>query len=106
MGTDDLLGLGEQPDVAEIFALSYPVYMRREGSDPILDARIVAKISEYQQRYGKVVRRIVGDAVVASGKTLRAALAAGQRVSHILTPAVENYIRENGLYKTQGGVAK
>jgi nicotinate-nucleotide adenylyltransferase len=106
MGTDDLLGLGEQPDVAEIFALSYPVYMRREGSDPILDARIVAKISEYQQRYGKVVRRIVGDAVVASGKTIRAALAAGQRVSHILTPAVENYIRENGLYKTQGGVAK
>lgn len=106
MGTDMLLTLDSWRESEEIFRLCYPVYMRREGKDPILDARIVAKISEYQQKYGKVVRRIVGDPIVVSSTGVRAAVAAGRDISGMVPPAVEKYIRENGLYKTEGDVTE
>ena len=106
MGTDMLLTLDSWRESEEIFRLCYPVYMRREGKDPILDARIVAKISEYQQKYGKVVRRIVGDPIVVSSTGVRAAVAAGRDISGMVPPAVEKYIRDNGLYKTEGDVTK
>ena len=103
MGTDMLLTLGEWYQAEEIFRLCYPVYMRREASDPILDAKIVAKISEYQEKYGKMVRRIVGDAVPVSSTAIRRALAVGEDISDMVPPMVEKYIREQGLYKKQGG---
>ena len=106
MGTDMLLTLDTWREPEEIFRLCYPVYMRREGNDPILDARIVAKIAEYQQKYGKVVRRIVGDPIVVSSTGVRSAIAQGKDISSMVPPAVEKYIHENGLYKTQGGETK
>jgi nicotinate-nucleotide adenylyltransferase len=106
MGTDMLLTLDTWREPEEIFRLCYPVYMRREGPDPILDARIVAKISEYQQKYGKVVRRIVGDPIVVSSTAVRHAVAEGKSIADMVPPAVEKYIRENGLYKKTGGVAQ
>ena len=106
MGTDELLTLDRQRDVEEMFRLCYPVYMRREGNDPILDARIVAKISDYQQKYGKVVRRITGDPIAVSSTSVRSAVASGKDISRMVPPAVEKYIRESGLYKTQGGVTQ
>ena len=98
-----LLTLDTWRESEEIFRLCYPVYMRREGSDPILDARIVSKIAEYQQKYGKVVRRIVGDPIAVSSTGVRKAVATGQDISGMVPLAVEKYIRENGLYKTRGG---
>jgi nicotinate-nucleotide adenylyltransferase len=106
MGTDMLLTLDSWREPDEIFRLCYPVYMRREGADPILDARIIAKIADYQQKYGKVVRRIVGDPVVVSSTAVRRALAEGKSISHMVPPAVEKYIHENGLYKKAGGVTQ
>ncbi len=106
MGTDELLTLDRQRDVEEMFRLCYPVYMRREGNDPILDARIVAKISDYQQKYGKVVRRITGDPIAVSSTSVRSAVASRKDISRMVPPAVEKYIRESGLYKTQGGVTQ
>jgi nicotinate-nucleotide adenylyltransferase len=106
MGTDMLLTLDTWREPEEIFRLCYPVYMRREAADPILDARIVAKISEYQQKYGKVVRRIVGDPIVVSSTAVRKAVTAGKDISHMVPLGVEKYIRENGLYKKEGGVAQ
>lgn len=106
MGTDMLLTLDTWREPEEIFRLCYPVYMRREGPDPILDARIVAKISEYQQKYGKVVRRIVGDPIVVSSTAVRRAVAEGKSIAGMVPPAVETYIRENGLYKKTGGEAQ
>jgi nicotinate-nucleotide adenylyltransferase len=106
MGTDMLLTLDTWREPEEIFRLCYPVYMRREGPDPILDARIVAKISEYQQKYGKVVRRIVGDPIVVSSTAVRHAVAEGKSIADMVPSAVEKYIRENGLYKKTGGVAQ
>ena len=98
MGTDMLLTLDSWVQPEEIFRLSYPVYMRREGNDPILEARIVAKIGEYQQKYGKVVRRIVGDPVVVSSTQVRRAISEGRSIDGMVPPAVAAYIRDHNLY--------
>ena len=98
MGTDMLLTLDTWVQPEEIFRLSYPVYMRREGNDPILEARIVAKIGEYQQKFGKVVRRIVGDPVVVSSTQVRRALSEGRSIDGMVPPAVAAYIRDHNLY--------
>lgn len=106
MGTDMLLTLSSWRESEEIFRLCYPVYMRREAADPILDQMIVAKIAEYQQKYGKVVRRITGDVIPVSSTQVRRAVSQGQSISHMVPPAVEKYIREQGLYKNEGGVVQ
>ncbi len=96
-GTDMMLTLDEWREPEEIFRLCYPVYMRRE-EDASLDRRITEKNAKYQEKYGKVVRRIVGKPVVISSGEIRAALAAGRSVSEFLPPAVEKYMRDNHLY--------
>lgn len=106
MGTDMLLTLDQWREPEQIFKLCYPVYMRREASDPILDAKIVTKIAEYQEKYGKVVRRITGDVVPVSSTMIRETIDRGEDISDMVPDAVEKYIREQGLYKLTGGVAQ
>ena len=45
-GTDMILSLDTWREPQEIFKLSYPVYIRREG-DKLLDAMIIKKIGEW-----------------------------------------------------------
>ena len=98
MGTDMLLSLDTWREPETIFRLCYPVYMRRETKDPILENRIVSKIAEYQQKYGKVVRRIVGDPVPVSSTMIRDRLARGEPITGLVPPAVERYINDHKLY--------
>jgi nicotinic acid mononucleotide adenylyltransferase len=80
--------------------------MRREAPDPILDAKIVSKIAEYQEKYGKVVRRITGDVVPVSSTMVRGAIERGEDISGMVPAPVGKYIREQGLYKKTGGEAQ
>ena len=96
-GTDELLSLDGAGETEELFRLCYPTYVRRE-KDPLLDARIVEKISGYHQKYGKVVRRIVTDPLTISSSAVRKSIAAGASVSALLPSAVEKYIVDNHLY--------
>lgn len=98
LGTDMMLTLGQWRNPARIFELCYPVYVRRE-SDKALDEEIVQKIAEYNQKYGKVVRRIVTDPIEVSSTEIRAAIRAGQGVEHLVPARVAAYIKENGLYQ-------
>ena len=98
MGTDMVLTLGQWRCPEEIFKLCYPVYIRRE-SDKAMDDQIIAKIAEYNQRFGKVVRRIVAPAIDLSSSTVRAVAAAGKSIHGLVPPAVEAYIKEKGLYQ-------
>ena len=98
MGTDMLMTLGQWREPEEIFKLCYPVYIRREA-DKSLDDQIVRKIAEYNQKYGKVVRRITAPPIDLSSSTVRAVIAAGKSVKGLVDPAVEAYIKENNLYK-------
>lgn len=96
-GTDMVLTLDEWREPQEIFRLCYPTYVRREA-DPALDARLVAKISQYKEAYGKVVRRIVTQPLEISSSMVRERLRTGASVSELLPPAVEKYIADNHLY--------
>lgn len=96
-GTDMVLTLDEWRDPAEIFRLCYPVYIRRE-KDPSLDGLLIRRIAEYQEKYGKVVRRIVTEPLPVSSSEIRERLRAGLPVSELLPPAVEKYIRDKHLY--------
>ena len=96
-GTDMMLTLDQWREPEEIFKLSYPVYIRRE-KDAILDQKIVQKIAEYNQKYGKVVRRIVTEPIELSSNLVRERLKNGEDVSHLIPESVEKYIRDNHLY--------
>ena len=96
-GTDMMLTLDEWREPEEIFKLSYPVYIRRE-KDALLDNLIVQKIADYNQKYGKVVRRIVTEPIELSSNLVRERLKNGEEVSHLIPASVEKYIRDNHLY--------
>ena len=96
-GTDMMLTLDEWREPEEIFKLSYPVYIRRE-KDAILDQKIVQKIADYNEKYGKVVRRIVTDPIELSSSSVRERLERREDVSQLIPASVEKYIRDNHLY--------
>lgn len=97
LGTDMMLSLGEWYRPDEIFRLSYPVYIRRE-KDAILDQRIIQTIADYNEKYGKVVRRIVTEPLVISSSEIRRRFEAEESVEGLLPPSVEKYIRDKHLY--------
>jgi nicotinate-nucleotide adenylyltransferase len=97
MGTDMMLTLDEWRAPEEIFRLCYPVYMRREH-DPILEARIIEKNKQYQEKYGKVVRRLVGDVTELSSTAIRDRVHACEPIADLVPPSVERYIRTHKLY--------
>ena len=96
-GTDMMLTLDQWREPEEIFKLSYPVYIRRE-KDALLDNMIVQKIADYNQKYGKVVRRIVTEPIELSSNLVREKMKNGEDVSGLIPASVEKYIRDNHLY--------
>ncbi len=98
MGTDMLLTLDRWHCPERIFELSYPTYMRCEGADPVLDARIVSQIELLRTKYGKVVRRIMGDALPITSTQLQRDIREGKSIADRVPPAVDAYIRDHNLY--------
>ena len=96
-GTDMILTLDKWREPDEIFKLCYPVYIRRE-SDESLDEQLVAKITEYRNKYGKNVVRIKAPAIEVSSSQVREKIARGEDISSLVPPAVAEYIKEKGLY--------
>ena len=96
-GTDMMLTLGQWYRADDIFRLCYPVYMRRE-TDASLDGVIVEKIAEYQEKYGRVVRKIVAPVMEISSTEIRQAIAQGTPWEDAVPNAVALYIKEKGLY--------
>ena len=97
-GTDMILTLDTWKDPDEIFRLAYPTYIRRE-EDESLNAALIAKVTEYRNRYGKNVVRINAPAVVASSSEIRQRIAMGLDASSLLPPAVAAYIEAKELYR-------
>ncbi len=96
-GTDMMLTLDTWREPEEIFKLCYPAYIRREA-DPAMDARIIQKIADYKEKYGKVVRRIVTEPLEISSAQVRKRLRAGAPVCDLIPSMVERYIKDNHLY--------
>ena len=96
-GTDMILTLSEWNNADEIFKLCYPVYIRRED-DRGLDAVLVEKLKEYQEKYHKNVVRLKAPVIDISSSEVRSKLARGEDVSGLVPPTVLEYIKEKGLY--------
>ena len=90
-GTDMMLTLDRWREPDEIFRLCYPVYIRRETDEEMNDL-IVKKIAEYNEKFGKVVRRIVTDPVELSSTRVRESIREGSLGQNMLPPSVEKYI--------------
>lgn len=96
-GTDMVLTFDTWYRAEDIFHMCYPTYVRRE-KDPILDGRIIAKIGEYYKKYGVMFRKIAVDPIELSSTEIREAVKGKKDISGMVTPAVENYIKEHRLY--------
>ncbi len=97
-GTDMAITLDEWREPEEIFKLCYPVYVRRE-SDKLLENKIIEKNALYYSKYGKIVRRIMTDAVELSSTEIREKVKRGEDISGLVPKKVEQYIKENNLYR-------
>ena len=96
-GTDMVLSFDTWYRFEDIFKLCYPVYVRREN-DPIITNRIVAKITEYYQKYGVMFRKILTEPIEISSTAVRKAVFEGKDISSFVPPLVESYIKTRGLY--------
>ena len=96
-GTDMVLTFDTWYRAEDLFKLCYPVYVRRED-DPIMTQRIIAKISEYYQKYGVMFRRIIVDPIEISSTQIRKKVAAGEDISNLVPKNVAKFIKDNGLY--------
>lgn len=96
-GTDMILSLDTWRDPDGIFELCYPVYIRREA-DESLDERLIAKVTEYRNKYGKNVVRIKAPAIEVSSSEVREKIIAGEDISSLVPSSVADYIKEKGLY--------
>ena len=100
LGTDMVLTFDKWYRFEDIFKLCYPVYIRRE-KDPLITNRIVSKITEYYEKYGVMIRRVVTDPIVVSSTDVREAVRAGKDISSMVPARVAEFISERGLYKDE-----
>lgn len=96
-GTDMVLTFDKWYRFEDIFKLCYPVYVRREN-DPVITERIVAKITEYREKYGVMFRKIITDPIEISSTQVRESVREGRDISGMVPEGVAKFIRENGLY--------
>ena len=96
-GTDMVLTFDRWYRFEDILKMCYPVYVRREN-DALIGNRIVAKITEYYQKYGVMFRKILTEPLELSSTDVRKAVSEGKDISSMVPPAVERFIKDNGLY--------
>lgn len=96
-GTDMVLTFDKWYRSEDIFKLCYPIYVRRE-KDPIIDGQIVAKIGEYYRKYGVMFRKVLLEPIDISSTEIRARVKKKEDISGMVSPLVEQYIKEHGLY--------
>ena len=96
-GTDVIMKIGDWDDADELFSLCYPTFIRRE-SDETMDGKIIERIAEYKQKYGKNVVKIVAPVNEISSSEVRRMIAGGEDISGVVPQAVADYIKKKGLY--------
>ena len=99
-GTDMVLSFDKWYRFEDILKLCYPVYVRREN-DPIMTQRIVAKISEYYEKYGVMFRRIITEPIEVSSTLVRKRVERGEDISSLVPASVAEYIDLNRLYSAE-----
>ena len=96
-GTDMVLTFDTWYRFEDIFKLCYPIYVRRE-KDPIIDGQIIAKIGEYYRKYGVMFRKVLLEPIDISSTQIRDLVKKRKDISGMVSPLVEQYIKEHELY--------
>ena len=96
MGGDSLLYLDQWRYPERLMALACMVAVYRPGSSY---AALEAKRDEILRRFGGEILLVECPGMDVSSTDIRAKAAAGLPLAGLVPPAVEQYIRENGLYR-------
>ena len=97
-GTDMILTLDSWYCPDEIFRLCTPVCVRRE-SDVETGQRLREKLELYRERYGVDVPIIDLPVTEISSSEIRDRIGRGESVSGLVTPAAEEFILTEGMYR-------
>lgn len=98
VGTDVFLKLSRWYRAEDIFRLADIVLMRREDEDGMLRL-IKEKSAEYIREYGAKVHVLDLPSTVISSSDVRVRLSAGLPTEGLLPSPVEEYIKNNNLYR-------
>ena len=97
-GTDMFLSLDQWRQPEEIFALATIAYIRREDETPAIRQMIDDAKYRYRIKYNATPVEIITKPIDISSSEIRQRLISGEDVSSWISPAVHQYIQENGLY--------
>ncbi len=97
-GTDMFLILGKWFHAEDIFSSCTVVCVCREN-DGTSERKIMEKSDEYREQFGAKVRLISLEPTEISSSAVRERIRFGEDISGLVTPAVRDYIRTEGLYK-------
>ncbi len=97
-GTDMILTLDSWYCPDEIFKLCTPVCIRREN-DSEIGRKLEEKLTLYREKYGVDVPIIDMPAIEISSSEVRERIKLGASVSGLISPAAEEFIRTEGMYR-------
>lgn len=97
-GTDMFLSLDRWREPEAIFSLCTIAYVRREDESPAVTQMIRDAKYRYRMMYNAEPVEICTSPVEVSSSEIRTLLEQGEDVSHLVPPAVNDYIRKYGLY--------
>lgn len=97
-GTDMFLSLDRWREPESIFALCTIAYVRREDEDEAVSCQIEDAKARYREKFGAECVEIRTQPIEVSSSEIRHLLEKGEDASHLIPSAVNDYIRENGLY--------
>lgn len=101
-GTDMFLSLDRWYMPERIFELTRIALMRRETRTEELDRMIDAAADRYIRDYGARISIVSAPVLELASTDVRAALCCGGDTSTMLSPEVECYVRDRGLYGITG----
>lgn len=97
-GTDMFLSLDRWRSPEIIFSLATIAYIRREDESPEVTKQIEEALLRYREKYDATCVEILTDPIEVSSSEIRLLLAQNQDASHLISPAVNDYIRKHSLY--------
>ena len=88
---------------ADILSMCTLAYAGREVQSPELQREVEEKIQMLREKYGARILVIPLAPIETSSSEVRERIANGEDVSHLLPPAVYEYIKEKRLYSNDTG---
>ncbi|MEE0970038.1 MAG: nicotinate (nicotinamide) nucleotide adenylyltransferase [Clostridia bacterium] len=97
IGSDKLTSLHRWKRIEDMIKMCSFVYMKRDGEIES-NKKSLDEVSSFCKQFGVKIRHISTKTFETSSEIIREKIRCGENVSHLLTPEVFDYIKENKLY--------